>query len=641
MAKQNYDFVGWATKNDIRCSDGRTIRHNAFADNDGKRVPLVWNHQHNDIDNVLGYAILKNDDNGVRAYGFFNPTEKGRNAKTILEHGDITSLSIYANKLKQVGGDVIHGDIKEVSLVLAGANPGAYIDEIRHGEDSVLDALILSTGEEVIIEHGEIDENEQADESNNAKEGTVLETKQLDISQVEPNQEQNKQEDPKQAEPKVEDANIEHSDKDEAEKDTKKENEEEEAKKVADNQDKTVQEVIDSMTEEQKNVMYAMIGMAVEDAKKKAGQEDKKEDEEMKHNFFAEEENEKNELIHGEIIEALNDAKRYGSVKESMLAHGLNPDEVLVHGIENVDYLFPDYKNVRNDIPFINVNPNGWVSVVNSGVHHTPFAKVKMLFADITPSEARAKGYIKGNKKVDEIFKLLKRSVDPTTIYKKQSFDRDDVIDVTDIDMVAWVKKEMRQKLDEERARAYIFGDGRVASDADKIDENKIIPVIKDTDNNLYAMAFEVTPGTDESLAHAIINAMVKGMDEYEGSGNVTALVRSDIVSDMMLMEDKIGQRLYKNLTEVAGAMGVDRVVKVPASVVPSGFYGVALDLADYNVGANKGGEVSLFDDFDIDYNKQKYLIETRCSGALTLPHSAIVLKQASTSGSGDGAEEE
>lgn len=613
MAKQEYDFIGWATRNDIRCSDGRTIRHNAFIDNDGKRVPLVWNHNHNDIDNVLGYAILKNVDNGVRAYGFFNPTDKGRNAKTILEHGDITSLSIYANKLKQVGGDVIHGDIKEVSLVLAGANPGAYIDEIRHGEESVLDAFILSTGEEVVVQHGEIDEeNPEETEDVKPEEEESLVTKEVEIEPIVEHAEE------KESKP------LEELAKEEPAKEVKKAEEpkeEKEAEKVA--EEKTVQDVIDSMTEEQKNVMYALVGMAVEDAKGK----DEEGDEEVKHNFFANDEDNMDEMIHGEIYEALNDAKRYGSVKESLLAHNLNPDEVLVHSVQNVDYLYPEYKSVRTDVPFVNTNPNGWISVINNGVHHTPFARIKMMFADITPATARAKGYVKGNQKVEEVFQLLKRTVDPTTIYKKQSFDRDDVVDITDIDAIAWIKKEMRIKLDEERARAYIFGDGRSNSDPDKINESKIIPVVKDTENNLYAMAYEVQPGETEELAHAVINALVKGMDDYEGSGNITAFIRSDLVSDMLLMEDKMGQRVYKTMNELAAAASVDRIVKVPSSVMPEAVYAVALDLADYNVGATKGGEVSLFDDFDIDYNKMKYLIETRCSGALTLPHSAIVLK--------------
>ena len=618
MAKQ-YDFTGWATRNDIKCSDGRVIRHNAFIDNDGKRVPLVWNHNHNDIDNVLGYAILKNADDGVRAYGYFNPTEKGRNAKMILEHGDITSLSIYANKLKQLGGDVIHGDIKEVSLVLAGANPGAYIDEICHGEDSVLDAIILSTGEEVTLEHGELEEpeDENLEEEANTEEKEdqeVVVHKDAEIVKEEPAKEEKEE---KEAEPA----------------DDVKETEEkkETVEKMADKEEKTVQDVIDSMTEEQKNVMYALVGMAVEDAK--GGADEEEGDEDMKHNFFANENNE-DELIHGEIMDALTNARKCGSAKEALMDAGFDPSEVLVHAamntVTNIDYLYPEYQNVHgSSLPMINTNPNGWVAAINNGVHHTPFAKIKMVFADVTAETARAKGYVKGAAKVNEVITLLKREVNPTTIYKKQGFDRDDVIDITDIDLVAWVKQEMRTKLDEERARAYIFGDGRNPASPDKINEACIIPVVNDTSNNLYAMAYEVSPETNESLAHAVVNKLVKSLDDYEGSGNITAFVRADIVSDMLLMEDMIGQRIYKDMNELAAGMSVDKVVKVPASIMPEDTYLVALDLKDYNVGTNKGGEVSLFDDFDIDYNQMKYLIEARCSGALILPHSAIVLKEA------------
>lgn len=562
MARK-YDFAGWATRNDLKCSDGRTIRHDAFKECDGKTVPLVWNHQHNDSDNVLGHAVLENRSDGVYAYGYFNDTEKGQNAKLLVEHGDITGLSIYANKLKQVGGDVLHGVIREVSLVLAGANPGAFIESvISHGEDSE-DGAVVYTGEDLELSHSDDDDDEE-------------DTKEL-------------------------------------EKEEPKEEGKKEEKQVA---DKTIKDVIDSMTEEQKNVMYALIGMAVEDSKK----DGKEETEDMKHNVF-DNELEGDVISHSDMEAIAADFKRYGSLKDTFLEHG----------IENIGELYPDYKNVRNDIPFINTNPSGWINVVLNGVHHTPFAKVKMVFADITMDTARAKGYIKGNKKVDEIFKLLKRKVDPTTIYKKQSFDRDDVIDITDLDLIAWVKKEMRVKLDEERARAYLFGDGRVVSDTDKIDETKIIPVIADTAENLYAMKVEVKPGTDETVSAALVRSLVKGMDNYEGSGNVTAFLRADIVSDLLLAEDKIGHRLYNDINALAAAMAVDKVVKVPANVIPDGFYGVALDLNDYNVGTNKGGEVNLFDDFDIDYNQQKYLIETRQSGALIMPHSAVVLAEPTT----------
>lgn len=571
MAKK-YDFAGWATRNNLKCSDGRTIRHDAFKECDGKTVPLVWNHQHNDSDNVLGHAVLENRSDGVYAYGYFNDTEKGQNAKLLVEHGDITGLSIYANKLKQVGGDVLHGVIREVSLVLAGANPGAFIESVMSHSDGSNDeeeALLYYAGEDIELAHSDSDDDNDDDDEK-------------DISLTHDGEE-----------------------KTEAKK---------EEKQVA---DKTIKDVIDSMSEEQKNVMYALIGMAVEDLK---GDDNGKEKEDMKHNVF-DNELEGDVISHSDMEAIAADFKRYGSLKDTFLEHG----------IENIGELFPDYKNVRNDIPFINTNPSGWINVVLNGVHHTPFAKVKMVFADITMDTARAKGYIKGNKKVDEIFKLLKRKVDPTTIYKKQSFDRDDVIDITDLDLIAWVKKEMRVKLDEERARAYLFGDGRVVSDTDKIDETKIIPVIADTAENLYAMKVEVKPGTDETVSAALVRSLVKGMDNYEGSGNVTAFLRADIVSDLLLTEDKIGHRLYNDINALAAAMAVDKVVKVPANVIPDGFYGVALDLNDYNVGTNKGGEVNLFDDFDIDYNQQKYLIETRQSGALIMPHSAVVLAEPTT----------
>lgn len=576
MAK-NYDFAGWATRNDLKCSDGRTIRHDAFKDCDGKIVPLVWNHQHNDSDNVLGYAKLENRPNGVYAYGYFNDTDKGQNAKLLVQHGDITGLSIYANKLRQIGGDVLHGIIREVSLVLAGANPGAYIDSVIAHSDGTDGEAVIYTGEDLDPVNDDTAEEDNSEENEETTEDSDLVEDDADDEEV-----------------------VEHSD-------NEKENE-----KMPENKEKTVQDVIDTMTDEQKEVLYGLVGEALEEGQ--IGDEEGDE-EDMKHNAF---DNDLREdyITHSELEAVADDFKRYGSLKDAFIAHG----------IEGIGEIFPDYKNVRNDIPFVNTNPSGWITTILNGVHHTPFANVKMLYADITMDTARAKGYLKGTKKTDEVFKLLKRKVDPTTIYKKQSFDRDDVIDITDLDLIAWVKKEMRVKLDEERARAYIFGDGRVVSDPDKIDDSKIIPVIYDTEENVYGMKVEVKPEQDEALGKALIRALVKGMDNYEGSGNVTCFLRTDLVSDLLLMEDQIGHRLYKDINELASACAVDKIVKVPASIVPNGFYGCALDLNDYNVGTNKGGEVNLFDDFDIDYNKMKYLIETRQSGALTIPHSAIVL---------------
>ena len=627
MAKKNYDFWGWATRNDLKCSDGRTIRHNAFKDCDGMTVPLVWNHQHNDPDNVLGHALLENTDKGVKAYGFFNDAPKSQNVKTILQHGDITSLSIYANGLKQTqNGDVLHGIIREVSLVLAGANPGASIEYVMaHSadEDPVAIGAEIYSGEELVLEHANVVDGieiveEELEEEPEAAEEKAEEAVEEAVEEV--------QEEVKEAEPEeqpVQEEALSHADS--------KENEEEKGnEEMAEEKELTVQDVLDSMTPEQRKVTEYLVGEALN------ANEDEEGDEEMKHNAFDNEEKVENK-IDQEVFEALSDGKRFGSVKESIIQHGLNPEEILVHdgitaGIQDIDYLYPEYRNLRNDVPFVNVNPSSWIAVINNGVHHTPFARVKMIFADISEATARAKGYTKGAKKSDEVFKLLKRTVNPTTVYKKQTIDRDDLVDITDIDTIAWIKKEMRVKLDEELARAYIFGDGRTGSDPDKIDEDNIIPVVNDTENNLYAMAYDVEPAEGEDLAHAVIDKLIKAFDDYEGSGNVTAFVKSSLVSDMMLLEDKIGQKMYKTLNELASAAGVDRIVKVPASVMPEDVYAVALDLKDYNVGANKGGEVALFDDFDIDYNKQKYLIETRCSGALTLPHSAIVLKEAGSS---------
>ena len=406
------DFSGWATKNDIRCSDGRTIRRNAFKDNDGKTVPLVWQHIHNDPMNVLGHALLENREEGVYAYCTFNDTEGGKNAKMLVEHGDVNSLSIYANQLKQVGGDVMHGVIREVSLVLAGANPGAYIDSIMmHGEGS-------------------------------DEEGVIYTGLTFDDTC----------------------SSVTHADE-EAPGKTPDEVKKEETK-VA---EKTVQDVVDSMSEEQKNVMYALIGMAVEDAKG-GSRDSEEENKDVKHNVF-DDDHKEDVLMHSEIMDAIADGKRYGSLRDSFLEHG----------ITNIDYLFPEDHELNSTPGFINTNPDGWVSVIMNGVHHTPFSRIKMTFADITMDTARAKGYVKGNAKTEEQFSLLRRTVSPTTVYKKQKLDRDDVVDITDFDVVAWLKREMRTKLDEELARAYIFGDGRTLVSDDKISETCIIPVVTAT----------------------------------------------------------------------------------------------------------------------------------------------------------------
>lgn len=550
MKTKDYDFCGWATKYGIKCSDGRTIQNGAFKDCDGKSIPLVWNHQHNSQANVLGHAILEHRDNeGVYAYGYFNDTEQGRDAKEQVKHKDLTSLSIYANKLNEKSGQVMHGVIRELSLVLAGANPGAMI--------------------ETVIAHSDSEDGEEAIIYNNY------------------------------------DLELTHSDGEEKMEDNKTNNE------------TTVEEVFDTLTDLQKTVVEALIGAAIEDTRKEyEDADDSKEgkDETMKHNAFYNEEtnNEEAELLHAEILEAANDQTK-GTMKASFLAHG----------ITNLEYLFPEAHELITTPGFINIQPKGWVTKVMKGVHKSPFAKVKMTYADITIDDARARGYVKGDKKVDEQFSLLTREFGPQTVYKKQSFDRDDIIDITDINLVSWVKGEMRLKLDEELARAFLFGDGRQTSSREKIKEAHILPVIKDTENNLYAMLQE-TSGTPEDM----IDDMVRGLKNYEGSGNITAFIPSSNVSEMLLIKDTNKHRLYKDINELATAMGVNEIVKVPDSIVPKGFLGVALDLADYNVGADKGGSVNMFDDFDIDYNKEKYLIETRCSGALYVPHSAVVLKK-------------
>lgn len=556
----DYDFCGWATRNNLKCSDGRTIQKDAFKDNDGQKVPLVWNHQHNEAFDVLGHAMLENRDEGVYAYCKFNDTESGKTAKLLVQHGDVDRLSIYANKLKQIGSNVTHGDIREVSLVLAAANPGAYIEDvITHGEMSE-DEAVIYTGESIELYHSEEGES--------------------------------------------------------------KPSEKKEEKKMTENE-KTIQDVFDEMTEEQKNVVYALIGMALEENgadDEKINHSEEGDGEFMKSNVFDNDNTQENILSHADMEEIIGDAKRYGSLKESFLAHAAD------YGIDQIDMLFPEYKSVNGEVPqFIKRTPDGWVDTVMNGVHHTPFSRIKMVFADLREDEARAKGYMKGNLKKEEVFGLLKRTVEPTTIYKKQKLDRDDAIDITDFDVVAWLKYEMRLMLDEEIARAILFGDGRSALSEDKISEKNIIPIISDAD--LYTIKKKVVPGDKETLGHAIITAAVKAQDDYEGSGNTTFYTAASTITDMLLLEDTDGRRMYKDMNELALAMNVNKIVKVPASIIPEGVYGVIVDLNDYNVGADKGGAINMFDDFDIDYNQMKYLIETRCSGALVKPYSAIVLK--------------
>ena len=581
--KKNYDFSGWATRNDLKCADGRTIRRNAFADQDGKIVPLVWNHNHGDLDEVIGHALLENRPEGVYTYDFFNDTEKGRNAKSLVTHGDITSLSICANKLKQDGGNVLHGIIREVSLVLAGANPGAYIDTVMAHADGTDEEAIIYTGE--YLRHAYPDDEVEVpeEEHEDTKEETVEHAEDVDSAKAEP------------AAKKQE----EKGDKNMAEE--------------AKNTEKTVQDVIDSMTEEQKNVMYALVGMAAEDGKKS----DDEGDEEMDHNLFSR--NEEDEMIEHamKIDEAVADAKKYGSMKESFLEHG----------ITNVEYLFPEAKDVTDKPTWIKRDTD-WVQQIMSGVHHTPFSRIKSMHADLTEEEARAKGYIKGKLKKEEVFKLLKRTTTPQTVYKKQKMDRDDVIDITDFDVVAWLKSEMRMMLDEELARAFVFGDGRDGSSDDKINELNIRPII--SDEKLYTKHYTVAAGADDdATTRNVIKAVIKNRKDYKGSAKPVAIMGADFLSDCLLLEDGFNHALYEDEEKLAKKLRVSKIIEVPDEVTPTGFYCMIVNLGDYNVGADKGGAVNMFDDFDIDYNAQKYLIETRCSGALVTPFAAQVFKAA------------
>ena len=571
--KRSYDFSGWATRNDLKCSDGRTIRKDAFKDNDGQIVPLVWNHRHDDPLNILGHALLENRPEGVYTYCKFNDTESGKNAKLLVNHGDIVGLSIYANKLKQDGGNVLHGAIREVSLVLAGANPGAFIDSvISHGEESEDEAVIYS-GSEISLFHSD-------------KEDDVVEEKE----------------------------ELEHVD-----------SSEEVEENTGDNdmaEEKTVKDVFDEFTDEQKQVVYFMIGQALKDAGVdiEGGEGEPEDNEDMKHNVFDTTYNDENTLSHSEMMTIITDAKRYGSMKDSFLNHAEE------YGIENIDWLFPEAKTLNNPPEFIK-RKDDWVAKVMGKVHHTPFSRIKSVFADITEDDARAKGYIKGKLKKEEVFGLLKRVTEPTTVYKKQKMDRDDVIDITDFDVIAWLKGEMRTMLDEEIARAILFGDGRSVASEDKIDENHIRPVV--SDSSLFTIEKVVTEVQDEDYAKTFINESIKARKDYRGSGSVDLYIGEDMITDMLLLEDGIGHKIYKTENELATALRVKEIVHVPDEIVPEGIIGVYVDLGDYNVGADKGGSINMFDDFDIDYNQMKYLIETRCSGALVKPYSAIVMKTA------------
>ena len=578
----NYHFSGWATRNDLKCSDGRVIRKDAFKHNDGQTVPMVWNHQHNDATNVLGHALLENREEGVYAYCTFNETDSGKNAKLLVEHGDIVALSIHANQLKQQGPNVMHGDIKEVSLVLAGANPGAFIDSIiKHGEESDEEAVIY-TGEQLSIFHAE---------------------------------------------------------------ETSEEEESEDEKTETEDGEKTVQDVIDSMTEEQKNVMYALVGTALgdeEDNEEEASHSDNDDNEIahneeetiMKHNVF-DNETSTETLQHSDIVaNAIADAKRFGTLSESLLQHAA------ANNITDVKELFPMEKDLNMPPKWIKED-DGWVSKIMGAVHHTPFSRVRALFAEMDENEARARGYIKGKEKANLKLAIMKRTTAPTTVYIKMKMDRDDKVDIS-FDAIPWIRAEARNQLDRELARAFLLGDKRDPGTDDKIDELCIRPVL--TDDDVYTIKYTVTEGTDhhndfnsasenDSEAKGVIRAAVKARKQYKGSGKPTFFTTEDLLTELLLIEDQNGRRIYESEASLATAMRVKEIVTIPEMELYTDIYGIIVNMNDYNVGADKGGEVNMFEDFDIDYNQEKFLMETRCSGALVQPKSAIVLKKAGAAG--------
>ena len=652
MPKKHYDFAGWATKNNIRCSDGRTIMHGAFSADNGKRVPLVWNHQHDNVRNVLGHADLEERPEGVYAYCSFNNTEHGQDAKDCVKHGDIVALSIYANQLKQNGANVIHGAIREVSLVLAGANRGAVIDSVlEHGELSDDSAEISFVGYgDIEIHHSDLDEQDDD-----------YEDEELDDYQEDDEAEENEEDD----------ENLQHADNGEAKKEEKEDggetvadvmntltdkqrkavaiiieqaiadskgdktmsHAEGDAQNDAENDDETVEDVYNTLNEKQKKVVNFLIGEALKNKDSEGGSE-------MKHNVFEGSENVQNTISHAEIHEICRVGKQMGSLKaavdqayeEGVLEHAEGD-----YGINNIDYLFPDAKAMTTE-PELIKRDMGWVDDVFNGVHRTPFKRVKSVFADITEDEARAKGYIKGKFKKEEVFTLLKRTTDPQTIYKKQKLDKDDLEDLEDnFNVLPWIKNEMNMMFREEVARAILIGDGRPSSSDDKIQENHIRPIYNDEDLFTVKVPVEVKSGaTEDDIARALIKAMVKARKQYKGTGNPTFFTTEDYLTDCLLIENTLGERLYKSEAEVATAMRASKITTVEpmenktisntnegrSTTYP--LMGVLVNLTDYNVGAKNGGKTDFFEDFDIDFNQQKYLYEARMSGALKKPFSAI-----------------
>ena len=649
---KHYDFAGWATKNDIKCSDGRTIRHGAFSEDDGKRVPLVWMHNHKDVQQVLGHADLEDRPEGVYAYCSFNATEHGQNAKEYVKHGDVVALSIYANELKQRGGDVLHGAIKEVSLVLAPANRGAVIDSVlAHGELSEEEAEIRFVGYGDVVVHKDDDEDEDEEEMNE-NESEEEEDDDQDDDQEEKKDSDDEEED-KEEKP------VKHADEEDSKDDDetiadvmatlnakqkkavaiiisqitsgkKGENLSHADDQNAESEDgETVEDVYNTLNEKQKKVVAYLVDKAAQKAK--GGSE-------MKHNVF-DGAAPQNTLSHDDFMEIAKVGRQMGSLKaafEAAQEEGFIEHADGDYGIKNLEYLFPEAKTINTTPEFIK-RETDWVDKVLNATHHTPFSRVKSIFADITEDEARARGYIKGKLKKEEVFSLLKRTTDPQTIYKKQKLDKDDIDDITDMNIVAWLKTEMQLMLKEEIARAILIGDGRLSSSDDKIQENHIRPVYNDAD--LYTVKIPVVVAanaTEDDVAKALIRAMVKARKQYKGSGNPSFFTTDDYVTDALLLENGIQERLYKSEAEVATAMRVKEIVPVEVmegqtiEIDDNGtkktypVIGVEVNLSDYNIGTNGGAKTDFFDDFDIDFNQYKYLYETRMSGALIKPFSAL-----------------
>lgn len=640
---KHYDFAGWATKNNIRCSDGRTIKHGAFSADNGKRVPLVWNHQHDNVRNVLGHADLEERPEGIYAYCSFNATEHGQDAKESVKHGDIVALSIFANQLKQNGGDVVHGAIREVSLVLAGANRGAVIDSVlSHGDISEDSAEIRFVGyDDLVIRHSDEEDEDDFEEDEEIENDEDEEDDEEEIPQLD------MQDSLEHADESIKDVLKTLNDKqrkavllviDQIIKDNNKEETMSHSENGDAQNEETIGDVLNTLNEKQRKVVDYLLNEMMKNNNKDSNKE---EDEVMKHNVFEGSENVQNTLSHDDIHEIVRVGKQMGSLKDAFnqaIEEGVIAHADGDYGIKNIDYLFPDYKSMNETPEFIK-RDTGWVEDVMKSVHKTPFKRVKSIFADITEDEARARGYIKGKFKKEEVFTLLKRTTDPQTIYKKQKLDKDDLEDLEEnFNVLPWVKSEMQLMFREEVARAILIGDGRPSSSDDKIQENHIRPVYNDEDLFTVKVPVNVAHGADdETIAKALIKAMVKARKQYKGTGNPTFYTTEDQLTDCILIENTLGERLYKSEAEVATAMRASKITTVEpmenkqitinhegGSTANYPLMGILVNLTDYNVGAKNGGQTEFFEDFDIDFNQQKYLYESRMSGALKKPFSAI-----------------